>query len=122
MIKNKIVKYLCVLCCIVLLGTLIPDSELANTHSTKNEFFFTSAAVRCKFSSYIPHSVSHSAPNKQMVWIECDKSAQTPEKNEDIFYAVPTFENNCGIYRILLKSVFENHLSHCTKEIFHLLI
>lgn len=120
--KTNKVKYLCVLCCIILLTALMPSLEFESVYKTDREFFFRSLNDVSRFCAYIPYSLNHSTEHRKMMWIEYDKSTQNTEKNNDIIHFKSENNKNCGTFYILLKSVFENHLSYCPRDVFHLLI
>lgn len=115
-------KFLCYFCCIILVLTLMPATGAQNADSDDGIFYIVSAQSTHSFSAYMPHSLNNSQTSDRCVWF----------KNAEINFGTDPCKEFIDIQKIRLlsfsnkyslpKSVFDNHLDYCQREVYHLLI
>ena len=106
----------------LLLVSAMPHAAARYTADEDGIFYIISARTSCRFSAYMPHSLSHGDMPDRCLWIKSGEADIGIDHGRELLGSGNTEITVPDKFCTLLKAANVNHLSHCKREVYHLLI
>ena len=121
--KKILFKLTCLICCAFVFVSAMPHTGMAGIYeSAKGGVYIMSARCETRFRPCSSESLSHGSFPDKGLWITNDESQVYTDRSKELANTAEMHSVKPGENYALLRTVFDNHLSYCKREVYHLLI